>query len=75
MPTISLLWQWFGVVPEATLTEVAAAGEKFCEVNWQDQKGQLLNINELERSRYCFSSAYIVALLHDILGIKMNEGR
>lgn len=57
MPTISLLWQSFGVVPEATLTEVAAAGQKFCEDKWQDQKGQLININELDLSRYCFSSA------------------
>lgn len=62
-------------MPEATLIEVAAAGQKFCEDNWQDQKGQLFNVNELDLSRYCFSSAYTVALLHDILGIKMSEGR
>ncbi|CAM8889243.1 unnamed protein product [Rhodiola kirilowii] len=75
----------FGIVSKATLAEVEASGLQFCEdslqeqknqlLSWDEEKNRLLNFDELDMSRYCFSSAYIVALLHDILGIKMNEKR
>ncbi|RZC79122.1 hypothetical protein C5167_003335 [Papaver somniferum] len=38
-------------------------------------KDEHQGIDELDLLRYCFSSAYIVALLHDGLGIPMNDKR
>ncbi|KAK4607152.1 hypothetical protein RGQ29_001108 [Quercus rubra] len=51
------------------------AGQHYCEDDWSKLRIQHQNIDDLDLSRYCFSSAYMMALLHDSLGIPMNEKR
>lgn len=52
-----------------------AAGQHYCEDDWSKLRIEHHNIDDLDLSRYCFSSAFMVALLHDRLGIPMNEKR
>uniref|UniRef100_A0A7N0URE1 Apyrase n=1 Tax=Kalanchoe fedtschenkoi TaxID=63787 RepID=A0A7N0URE1_KALFE len=63
--------EYFGVAPKATLSEVEAAGKEFCESEHHPKNDK--HTDELDLPSYCFSSAYIVAMVHDVLGIKMNE--
>ncbi|KAI5323446.1 hypothetical protein L3X38_032518 [Prunus dulcis] len=65
----------FGLVPTASLFELEAAGQRYCEDDWDKQKNQHHSIVDSDLLKYCFSSAYMVALLHDSLGIPMNEKR
>lgn len=67
--------QLFGLVPSATLFELEAAGQRYCEDDWDKQKNQHHSIVDSDLLKYCFSSAYMVALLHDSLGIPMDEKR
>ncbi|CAK7329205.1 unnamed protein product [Dovyalis caffra] len=52
-----------------------AAGKHYCEDEWDELRDQHRSIDDLDLLRYCFSSAYTVALLHDGLGISMNDKR
>lgn len=65
----------FGLVPRASLFDLEAAGQHYCEDDWDIQKNQHNIIDDSELLKYCFSSAYMVALLHDSLGIPMDEKR
>ncbi|KAK9818195.1 hypothetical protein WJX72_008615 [[Myrmecia] bisecta] len=59
---------------QPSLREVAAAGERYCGAAWpllQEQYAQQKTSQEL--LKYCFSAAYIVALLHDGFGLGMDE--
>ncbi|XP_077248923.1 putative apyrase 6 [Tasmannia lanceolata] len=67
--------KFFGLVPKASLLELEAAGRHYCEDDWGKLKDEHSGIDEGDLLRYCFSSAYIVALLHDGLGIPMNDRR
>ncbi|OVA13758.1 Nucleoside phosphatase GDA1/CD39 [Macleaya cordata] len=67
--------EFFGLVPKASMAELEAAGRHYCEDDWEKLKDEHQGIDELDLLRYCFSSAYIVALLHDGLGIPMNDKR
>lgn len=67
--------EFFGLVPKTTLTELESAGRHYCDDDWEKLKDEHQGIDELDLLRYCFSSAYIVALLHDGLGIPMNDKR
>ncbi|KAI3926856.1 hypothetical protein MKX01_032771 [Papaver californicum] len=67
--------EFFGLVPKTTLTELESAGRHYCDDDWEKLKDDHQGIDELDLLRYCFSSAYIVALLHDGLGIPMNDKR
>ncbi|KAM1100447.1 hypothetical protein ACFX15_006685 [Malus domestica] len=69
------LVQLFGLVPTASLFELEAAGQHYCEDDWEKQKKQHHSIVDSDLLKYCFSSAYMVALLHDRLGIPMDEKR
>ena len=51
------------------------AGQKFCGEDWSTLKKRYNLFHEEDLRNYCFSSAYIVALLHDSLGIDLEEGR
>lgn len=51
------------------------AGEQFCGEDWSKLKEKYHTLGEEDLSRYCFSSAYIVALLHDSLGINLDDRR
>lgn len=67
--------QLFGLIPRASLFDLEAAGQHYCEDDWDKQKNQHNIIDDSELLKYCFSSAYMVALLHDSLGIPMDEKR
>ncbi|KAJ4970568.1 hypothetical protein NE237_003667 [Protea cynaroides] len=67
--------EFFGLVPKASLSELEVAGVRYCEDDWSKLKEEHRGIDEVDLSRYCFSSAYIVALLHDSLGIHMDDKR
>jgi len=51
------------------------AGKEFCGEDWSRLKEKYVSHNEDDLLRYCFSSAYIVALLHDSLGIALDDER
>lgn len=51
------------------------AGQEFCEADWVKIKEKYHSVNEKDLSKYCFSAAYIVALLHDCFGIPLDERR
>ena len=73
-PCLYLL-QFFGLVPRASLLALKAAGQHYCEDDWSKLRIEHRNVDDLDLSRYCFSSAFMVALLHDSLGIPMSERR
>lgn len=51
------------------------AGEHFCGEDWTTLKKRHQSFDSDDLVHYCFSSAYIVALLHDSLGIALNDRR
>lgn len=67
--------KFFGLVPKASLSELEVAGQHYCEDDWDTLKMQHSEVDDLDLLGYCFSSAYTVALLHDALGIPMNDTR
>lgn len=67
--------KFFGLSPTTFLPELMEAGQKFCEDDWSNIKIKYPSFHEQDLHRYCFSSAYIVALLHDSLGISLDDKR
>ncbi|PKU73865.1 probable apyrase 6 [Dendrobium catenatum] len=67
--------KFFGLGPSSFIADLMLAGEKFCEEDWSELRRKYSDLEEEDLLRYCFSSAYIVALLHDSLGIAMNDSR
>ncbi|KAK9107614.1 hypothetical protein Syun_023625 [Stephania yunnanensis] len=67
--------EFFGLPPKAFLSDMVSAGEKFCGEHWSKLQKKYPSLDEEDLLRYCFSSAYIVALLHDSLGIALNDDR
>lgn len=67
--------KFFGLSPKTFLSELMVAGKQFCEDDWSKLKSKYPTFNDEDLHRYCFSSAYIVALLHDSLGISFDDKR
>ncbi|XP_043706061.1 probable apyrase 6 isoform X2 [Telopea speciosissima] len=67
--------KFFGLAPRAYLSDLMLAGERFCGEDWSKLKNKYNTLEEEDLQRYCFSSAYIVALLHDSLGIALDDNR
>ncbi|XP_014520984.1 probable apyrase 6 isoform X1 [Vigna radiata var. radiata] len=67
--------KFFGLRPKAYLSKLITAGQEFCGEDWLRLKEKYVSHNEEDLLRYCFSSAYIVALLHDSLGIALDDER
>ncbi|PWA78369.1 GDA1/CD39 nucleoside phosphatase family protein [Artemisia annua] len=67
--------KFFGLSPKTFLSELMVAGKQFCEEDWSKLKTKYPTFNDDDLHRYCFSSAYIVALLHDSLGIALDDKR
>ncbi|CAN0923654.1 Probable apyrase 6 [Linum grandiflorum] len=67
--------KFFGLTPKAFLSNLMEAGEQFCGEDWSNlkKKHRSLSLKDDDLMRYCFSSAYIVALLHDTLGIALDD--
>ncbi|KAK7306727.1 hypothetical protein VNO77_44683 [Canavalia gladiata] len=63
------------MTPRTSLVELEADGRHYCEDHWDGLKDQHNEIDYLDLLKYCFSSAYMLALLHDVLGIGMEEKR
>ncbi|KAF3789353.1 putative apyrase 6 [Nymphaea thermarum] len=67
--------KFFGLAPSGLLSDLMLAGENFCGGDWSELKKKYDTVNEEDLVKYCFSSAYIVALLHDSLGVPLDEKR
>ncbi|KAL3685910.1 hypothetical protein R1sor_003932 [Riccia sorocarpa] len=67
--------EFFGLPSTTSLAEMERAGQHFCGEDWDtlQQKHQGMETEDL--LKYCFSTAYIVALLHDTLGVDMRDDR
>lgn len=67
--------KFFGLRRRAFLSHLLMAGEQFCGEDWSKLKKKHRSLDDEDLLRYCFSSAYIVALLHDSLGISLDDER
>lgn len=67
--------KFFGLGQKSYLSDLILAGKQFCGEDWSTLKNRYTLFHEDDLRHYCFSSAYIVALLHDSLGIALDEGR
>ncbi|OAY50028.1 probable apyrase 6 [Manihot esculenta] len=67
--------KFFGLGPRAYLSDLILAGEHFCGEDWSTLKKKHHSYDSDDLMRYCFSSAYVVALLHDGLGIALEDER
>lgn len=65
--------QFFGLSPKAVLSDIMDAGQHFCEENWSNIRKRYSSLADEDILHYCFSSAYIVALLHDSLDIALDD--
>ncbi|RZB42546.1 hypothetical protein D0Y65_053215 [Glycine soja] len=63
------------MAPRTSLFQLEAEGQHYCEDHWDALKNQHNEVDYLGLLKYCFSSAYMLALLHDVLGIAMEEKR
>ncbi|KAL5759522.1 hypothetical protein ACOSQ2_018360 [Xanthoceras sorbifolium] len=67
--------KFFGLHQRAFLSDLLTAGQQFCGEDWFKLKKKHQSLDDEDLLRYCFSSAYIVALLHDSLGISLDDER
>ncbi|XP_074309723.1 putative apyrase 6 [Silene latifolia] len=67
--------KFFGLTPKSLLSDLMMAGQQFCEDDWVNIRKKHPSHEEEDLLNYCFSSAYIVALLHDSLGIALDDKR
>ncbi|KQJ98473.1 probable apyrase 6 isoform X2 [Brachypodium distachyon] len=65
--------KFFGLRSKSFLSDLMLAGEQFCHGDWSNIKKKYRSFNEGELLLFCFSSAYIVALLHDTLKVPMDH--
>lgn len=67
--------KFLGLKQSSSLSDFAHAGEQFCNKDLSTLRQKYINQSDEDFSRYCFSSAYIVALLHDSLGVPLEDNR
>ncbi|KAA6427188.1 MAG: hypothetical protein FRX49_02945 [Trebouxia sp. A1-2] len=68
--------QFLGLPVQPTLEEIAAAGQHHCALAWPAlQQRHGTNVSAEHLLHFCFSAAYIVALLHDGFKLGMQERR
>ncbi|KAG6765582.1 hypothetical protein POTOM_029630 [Populus tomentosa] len=67
--------KFFGLGQRAFLSNLMIAGEHLCGEDWSTLKKKHHSFKDEDLVHYCFSSAYIVALLHDSLGIGVDDPR
>ncbi|KAG7563375.1 Nucleoside phosphatase GDA1/CD39 [Arabidopsis suecica] len=67
--------KFFGLREKAWLSNMISAGERFCGEDWSKLRVKDPSLDEEDLLRYCFSSAYIVSLLHDTFGIPLDDER
>ena len=69
---------FLGLDSELTLAELRAAGKAFCRTSWPEATARCKSnprpgCKEEWLNRYCFASAYIVSLLHEVYGLPMHQ--
>ncbi|KAF2588289.1 hypothetical protein F2Q70_00041709 [Brassica cretica] len=57
------------------LAEMIPAGKRYCKEKWSELKAEHPTTKEEYLLGYCFSSAYIISMLHDSLGFALDDGR
>ncbi|KAF2939469.1 hypothetical protein DAI22_03g196800 [Oryza sativa Japonica Group] len=67
--------KFFGLKQSSSLSDFVLAGEQFCNKDLSTLRKMYPDRSDDDFSRYCFSSAYIVALLHDSLGVPLDDKR
>lgn len=68
--------KFFGLgQPQVSLSDLMVAGQRFCEEDWSNLRRKYYGQDEEDLLQKCFSSAYIIALLHDSLGIQLDDQR
>lgn len=67
--------KFFGLGQKRFLSDLMIAGQNFCGEDWSRLKSKHHSLDDEVLMNYCFSSAYIVALLHDSLGIAVDDER
>ncbi|KAF8779060.1 hypothetical protein HU200_003025 [Digitaria exilis] len=67
--------KFFGLHSKSFISDLMVAGEKFCHGDWSKIKKKYSSFDEGELLLFCFSSAYIIALLHDTLKMPLDHKR
>ncbi|CAD6265382.1 unnamed protein product [Miscanthus lutarioriparius] len=67
--------KFFGLHSKSFLFNLMAAGEKFCHGDWSKIKKKYSSFDDGQLLLFCFSSAYIIALLHDTLKMPLDHKR
>ncbi|KAJ6843052.1 putative apyrase 6 isoform X2 [Iris pallida] len=67
--------KFFKLGPTPILSDFMLVGKYFCGEDFLTLKEKYQTLEAEDFSRYCFSSAYIVALLHDSFGIALDDNR
>ncbi|KAL2653869.1 hypothetical protein R1flu_021997 [Riccia fluitans] len=67
--------EFFGLPSTTSLAEMELAGQHFCGEDWLSLQQNHQGMDKEALLKYCFSTAYIVALLHDTLGVDMRDDR
>ncbi|KAL1202592.1 putative apyrase 5 [Cardamine amara subsp. amara] len=66
---------FFGLEEKDWLSEMIPAGKRFCGEEWSKLKEKYPTTKDKYLHRYCFSSAYIIAMLHDSFGVPLDDER
>ncbi len=69
---------FLGLGSELTLSQIEAAGQAYCRTSWRSAAADCAvntrpGCREEWLNRYCFASAYIVTLLHEVYGFPMDR--
>ncbi|KAL0885010.1 hypothetical protein Bca101_008992 [Brassica carinata] len=67
--------KFFDLDEKDWLAEIIPAGKRFCKEKWPELKAEHPTTKEEYLLGYCFSSAYIISMLHDSLGFALDDGR
>ncbi|ESQ35390.1 hypothetical protein EUTSA_v10007743mg [Eutrema salsugineum] len=67
--------EFFGLKEKNWLSRMTLAGNSFCKEEWSKLKVKYPKTKEKYLHGYCFSSAYIISMLHDSLGFALDDER
>ncbi|XP_023646037.1 probable apyrase 3 isoform X2 [Capsella rubella] len=67
--------KFFELEEKGWLSELIPAGTKYCGEEWSKLKSEYPTTEEEYLRGYCFSSAYTISMLHDSLGIALDDER
>ena len=66
--------EFLGLDSQLTLATLRDAGREYCRTPWREVAADCEpDCNEEWLNRYCFSSAYIVTLLHEVYGFPLDQ--